>query len=468
MHFIHRGLLYLKKNLGKNLALFFVLFLLGNMIIGAVALRISNYNLENSIKKRTNISAQINSHIEKREESKHVELTTDILEKIGLHDTVKKFEYNIRFELQSTELERAKESMSTINGTPFFTAKGISTTELLAIEKGEIQLIDGRLHTESELNDGAALIVISDEMAQVNTLKVGDKILLFSKVYDFTDPTIIVENSVALAEKQMDFEIIGIYPPKSTQANDPMRISSKIVGQLEELNNMIYLPNKITEEFHRFYYNIAAPLYPEELNMATIFYQTDYLLESFDSLNDFESHAMNYLPDGYYVSSNMNEFADMILPLSQLALIANIILTGSVFFAVVTIGLLLFLFLRDRKREFGIYIALGESKLYVCLQILVEVAIIASFALLLSSITGNMLAEKLSTKIIENQLLQQVEQDTFDDESIVDYSYLSDYKITISVQTYVIYIALSFVIIISTILPMYYVLRLNPKKILIE
>lgn len=74
------------------------------------------------------------------------------------------------------------------------------------------------------------------------------------------------------------------------------------------------------------------------------------------------------------------------------------------------ISLIVLLFLRDRKHELGIYLSIGETRGKIIGQILVELLLISAIALLLSLVTGNLLADSISGSLFQMDWFTNPEQ----------------------------------------------------------
>ena len=72
-------------------------------------------------------------------------------------------------------------------------------------------------------------------------------------------------------------------------------------------------------------------------------------------------------------------------------------------------SLLITLFLRDRKQEIGIYLAIGDKKGRVTAQFLTEVLGLSLVAITLSLFTGSLLANNFSQTMVQNNLMTPME-----------------------------------------------------------
>lgn len=125
--------------------------------------------------------------------------------------------------------------------------------------------------------------------------------------------------------------------------------------------------------------------------------------------------------------------------------------------------LFVFLIMKNRKHEIGILYALGERKYKIILQFIFEIYLVGLLALSCSTITGCKLGQCLSTTLmnIDNKeeltIKEKQEQLHLIEMNQVDYSieYFGQ-----------VFVACSLAMIISIGFPISYILRFEPKKIL--
>jgi putative ABC transport system permease protein len=156
-------------------------------------------------------------------------------------------------------------------------------------------------------------------------------------------------------------------------------------------------------------------------------------------------------------------------PVKSMSKLSGYILLVSVIATILIIGLVVLLFLRDRKRELGIYLSLGERRGRVVGQILIEVMVIAVIGITLSLVTGNLLAQAVSETLIESQ------SDEFNDPyryydpsvSVTTDDVVESFEVKLDGKYILMFFAVGlFTILISTVIPLIYIVRLNPRKIM--
>jgi putative ABC transport system permease protein len=144
--------------------------------------------------------------------------------------------------------------------------------------------------------------------------------------------------------------------------------------------------------------------------------------------------------------------------------------------------LLITLFLRDRRHEIGIYIALGEGKGKIILQMLIEVFSVSIVAITLALFAGNALSGLISNQMLEQELLRlerednshfsagtqvPVELQLFNPGTMSVEELIAAYDTSLDAATIFLFANSALLIIaISTVVPIIYVVRLSPKKIL--
>jgi putative ABC transport system permease protein len=153
--------------------------------------------------------------------------------------------------------------------------------------------------------------------------------------------------------------------------------------------------------------------------------------------------------------------------------------------ALVIVSLVVVLFLRDRRKEFGIYLSLGARKPLIISQVLMEVLVVAIIALGVSLFTGYLISSGLSQQMINSQIEAQQGGDYFGSGMVISAgSYfggdagllmgnlslddvMDNYRVSLSVPYVLTFLGLGVgVVVLSCIVPLLYVLRLKPKKIL--
>lgn len=141
--------------------------------------------------------------------------------------------------------------------------------------------------------------------------------------------------------------------------------------------------------------------------------------------------------------------------------------------SVVILSLVLSIFIYLRQKEMGIYLAMGERKRYIIMQLMAEtfmIAIVAiTFAVFTSTIFSSILADNTLQALMvpatnnNTDFLNELSQTHTVSAELISQQYQGGYSIVTLVIFYVIMFGVIFISQLATLL---YLLRLNPKKIL--
>jgi len=243
-----------------------------------------------------------------------------------------------------------------------------------------------------------------------------------------------------------------------------------------EYQNTVYVANKVVSSEMRYYMEqymehneeIAAMMADEEIGEH---YTPMFVLNQPEDSEAFEEEVNPLLPELYIVKSAGDEYENIAAPIESMSTLSGYVLLVSVIATVLIIGLVVLLFLRDRKRELGIYLSLGERRGRVVGQIMIEVMVVALIGITLSLFTGNMLAQGVSESMInaENEQQQSQEVMYYSDfqTDLTTEDVLESYQVQLDPNFIIMFYVVGLLtILVSTVIPLTYIVRLNPKKIM--
>src|SRR5690625_3102948 len=113
MNFIKRGFLGITRKKGKSLILLAVIFILGNLIAGAISIQQATGNVESSIKERLGAATTVELDQEKMNNMSDAdweglvieEVGADLINQIGQLSYVKYYDYNMNTYIGSETIE---------------------------------------------------------------------------------------------------------------------------------------------------------------------------------------------------------------------------------------------------------------------------------------------------------------------------------------------------------------------------
>lgn len=486
MNYFKRALVSTQRKKTKSFLLLVIIFALGNVIAGSVAILKATDNVEQDIKQKLGavIKLEVNydqwlSPTDQRESSQPQleSLSTNSLLAIGQSSYVRNYDYSTKLNLGSGSLvvwSNPLDELNSVNTHNIFLT-GVEYPQVLLIEENKAHLSSGRVFSKEEITEGAPVALITETLAELNNLNLGDHIVLRNHGAPLSTGSSVVE------DWGVPLEIIGIFSFVTPIENAP----KKEIGILpveNQTHNHLIVPNKIIiEEQRRMAQLYEQPEMTNEEKSLLYFtnYEAVYVLKSPDLIDDFIKENRSLIPKYYSFYTNKDLFSEISAPIQQTRKLSLLVFYLSVFSSVFISGLVVMLFLRDRKQELGLYMSLGEKKSNILLQIILEVMIVAFLAIIFSTISGYFLANSLSSSMIRDQLVvdknynldeefwQTQDHFGFFSNFVTSEDIIDNYRITFSAS----YIALFFVassltFLFSTIVPVLYIVNLKPKDIL--
>lgn len=494
MNFIKRGFLGITRKKGKSFILLAIIFILGNLISGAISIQQATGNVETSIKERLGAAATLQMDWRAWEESTigeaepevldFEEIDVDVIKQVGELSYVKYYDYSMSNHLgsesiQSYQGEGMEDDFIHYGPSTEFMLKGINYAPVIDFEEGKGKLIEGRIFTAEEVDNGTSVAIISKKLAEINNLHVGDTFTLYNAVYDYDDMTgeeemfsswdVVLEiiglfESQSIKEEQGDSSDLGMINWEDIDYQNTMYVPNEIIANENRINFEEYL--KMDEEFAAMVEEEGKSFQPYE------FYTPLYVLNSPDDTEAFEEEIIPLLPEFYTVISATDHYDSIAEPIESMSKLSKYVLFAAVIATVLITGLVVLLFLRDRKHELGIYLSLGERRERVVGQILIEVMVVAFIGITLSLFSGNLLAGQVSDTLMkaDDNNLSYDDGMYYGDEFQTDLTtedVLDSYEVNLNANYILAFYGIGLLtILISTVIPLIYIVRLNPKKIL--
>jgi len=260
----------------------------------------------------------------------------------------------------------------------------------------------------------------------------------------------------------------------------------------QDILNQIYVPNHVAEQIRRFRFDTFNEMDGGVRTEADFLPPVTSLFVLDDQLyiENFRIAAESLLPEFYGVGDSSNAFADISSSMEILQEIADWVLWIAIGATLLILSLLITLFLRDRRHEIGIYLALGERKLKIIFQILIEVVVVAVVGISLSVVAGSLISSEISQNMLRNELAALAEARNvqmnpyatrtsfaitgsnslegmgFNFEMTPD-EMLEQFNVSPNTSAIVlIFIVGLTTVVVSTLVPIVYITKLNPKKVL--
>lgn len=498
MNFFKRALVSISRKKGKSLLLFAIIFILGNVIAGAVSISQATNNVEKTVKDQLGAQATIDMSEETMEKlfkdsNEDTEFpeppSVDVIKKVGALDSVKYYDYNIEDYYTSEKVKAVIPKDEEENAEDMgnsFQAKGVEYANLLDVEENKIKLDAGSVFTKEQVADGKNVIIMSSQVAKLNNISVGDNFVLDNVYTSYDDKT---DKEKKLFTHVNSFKVVGLFTPTKIESKKKLSNDKKMEQEwvTNELINTFYLPNKTVSRMNQAYVKesfekdttMADGMSEKELadykkGASQEAYSSTFVIKKPEQMPDFVADATPLLPKYYSIISAQDKYDTISGSMNKVAKFSKYILITAAAASIIILTLVIILFIRDRKKELGIYLSLGEKKIKIIGQIFIEVLIVAFIAISISLFTGNLLAKNVSTSLISNDTKTEQDSGMISGNQIgnanadIDFDTVKDsYTVKIDGPYIAFFYLIGLVtVILSTALPMLYILRLNPKKIM--
>jgi len=512
---------------GKTIILLLIVFILGMVIAGSIAVEGVISNTDANLRRRMQPIVTIGEDIHAYQEWLTEEdfdfdaiewdnplirplavdppLTSEHIHAIGELEYVSFYNYMIMYSLASFDLRRrGTEDFGQERMPHWFNLRGTSNTELVKIEEGIIDLTQGRQFETLELIQGAepTAAIVSETFASDNNLSIGSHFELYEIITLPTDPnehrmmwiSEMFADERIYAMVDMEFEVIGLYDipldPEASQDDQVYWDRTWNLGNiyvpnwaLEAVNRRVvagYISSWDAVDYERPSWAVHAENEENPLRILPIF-----VLENPAYIDDFKEAATPLLPSEFHIFEDLSsEFEHVASSMETMQNIADWTLYISIVATLLILSLLITLFLRDRRYEMGVYLALGEKKGRIICQILIEVVATSFIGITLAVFAGSLISGIISQNLLENELIAQAEQNSnieimggissaLDEIGIIttDLSpeeIMAAFEVSLSIETISLFYAIGLVtVMLSTLIAVLYVVRLNPKKVLL-
>lgn len=519
MNLFKRAITSTIRNLGKTIILFLLVFILGTMIAGAISVHGAIHNTDNNLRRNmrpiVSIGVDIDPYMEYLNSFDYVTtfpinrgvLRLDEIHIIGALEYIYSYDYALRTTLRSRDLVRDWTSEYNIfnpaisdSSMTHFHIVGTRHTELVQVEQEAIYITQGRQFEPYEHIPSIKPIaaIVSEEFARWNDLSINSVFTLnewyrYMQVGDHPNDRHLdadwqFEIEEIFLHLEFEFEIIGFFA-LGERIDETDYLEADL--RFNHLST-IYAPNWAVEKirtelnqsriFQQETFGIENAWTTEFVLTASTYASPIFILEDPLYIDDFKIAVEPYLPRFMIVDDLSRSFEPIASSMITFRNIANGILIGTIGAALLILSTLICLFLRDRRYELGIYLALGEKKGRVIYQILIEVLVISFIAMTMSVFLGNIVADVVSHNMLINELMAETDDSDWPVSlpqgelanlgfqtrmSIDDMIEAFDVSLTIR-EVSLLYIVGLGTIVLSTLVSIVYVVKLNPKSILLR
>ncbi|MBH0345698.1 ABC transporter permease [Bacillus mobilis] len=448
MNFIKRSFLSLQSRKGKSLILLAIFLVVTNLVFAGFTIQSASSKATDLARQQLgadiNLRIDINKYLEEQNSNQNANEARKVPSiKKKEADKLKNSKYLDHYnylksviaelkELHNVEPSGGAQSFGPNNNLNF-TLQGVRDFSLLeAAQDKKLKLVEGEGITSKTVGKNVAMI--EKKLAEKNNLKMGDK-LQIGEVMD-----------EELTTKEL--EIIGIYESKEE--------APSFGGQsfaLLEPANQIYVPYSVMNSLENAIYSLKDP----------------------KDIDAFKEEAKKLgLPAYYELDAQDNVYKQMIGPIENIASFSKTIVIMVSIAGATILGLIIMLSIKERRKEMGILLSIGEKKWKLMGQLLVEVLCIAVLAFGLSLATGEKVSKKMGDNLLSSEIAKNEDKPEdpiakLSGNPAADVDPVDNIDVSISTEDLgkVGGIGLG-IAMLGTILPALSILRLNPKQILLK
>lgn len=474
MNFLKRAGKSIIARKGKTMIMLIILTVIGSLVLSGFA--IQNAAKSAGEEARKELGATVTLQVDRQKQMQErqasgergrpeeVKISMKEVEAIEQLDAVKSTNYLSQATATASDIEPIEsESTNTSGGpdggpggempegmtTPDFSLNGVTNMELLdSFSNGTLKIVDGVALTSDAKENS---VVIDENLATENDLKVGDTFKLKSTTTNQTQKlTIIGLSSSTDASSDASFRAAGFM--------DPM--------------NQMYVSNETLADFATEDGTVSAS-------------SVVYSLKDPSEIEAFKQKAKSVSSvdwDTFTLDANDAAYQKMVGPIEQVASFSKSVVYLVSIAGGLILALLILLSVRERRKEMGILMAMGEKRSKLMGQLLVETFAIAAVAFLITYATGGMTSQFMTNQLLNREVTEAASSATTDGfggpgggpggqgqqllASIPQITEMTT-KIDWSTLAQVVQIG-SLIVFLSVLLPSLILLRMNPKEILLR
>lgn len=498
-----RMLISISRRKFKTLLLFLIVFVLGTFVTIVQILGTAGDKIEETIKMQLGATVTVNNNYNKnfiydKNYYENLSCLNSIYNEIEKHEDVMYASHHLVFyAFENDFLASSKSNSSQKNilqneeSNTSLALFGVNDKDITYdIVEGMIRINEGRTFTDEEMNGKENVILINDynfdliyENEEFKKIKVGDTVpfdlVILGNSYVYNEKKGIEEREILYSEK-IDFKVVG----KFENADN----ASKKCHDYDCVQQRAYVPNETVKRLINHYILLQEQYNPDwedayknsDSPMVYGSYAPAFKLNNVDRIDNFMDELETKLSNldlKYSIQSSTTEFDRISTSVLFFGEMTSMLKIGIVAILII-LGLVLYIFVKERKHEIGIYLACGEYKYKILFQFVLEVLLVSILALNCSIFIGNAFANSYSREMIQNQLesmaIQYEEYYNSNTEfNPVTYNagaekfLISKIEIKLDLKTILsIYCIMTVVLILSSLLPLKMILKIDARKVM--
>lgn len=528
MFFLKRAWYYVTRKLGKVITIGIILFIVSSLVLTGLVINSASESAAAAARKKlganVTYSTELRMNMESSDESSrgsggsfnfeipddYSQITTKEIETIVNNSNYVK-SYSITASMSATASDFSYydpfDSSSSISNDTITNGRGPNGGGMMRVDSSNINitgldtksnnnildldtLIDGRYFTDEEIENNEMVIIIEETIATMNGIGVGDTITMTKSNNRMTMIRLGEESDTTEEETiEMEFTVVGIYKTET-----PTNVAENQFRNSANLSeNLMYAPYTtvlLSDTFGLEDDELEEKLTEIEENGYAVS-SVVFTLKNPEDVDAFieEVENMDGIDMTYrLLDADTDSYETMVGPIQNVASTSKMLVIVVVIAGAFIIGLLSMLSIKDRKYELGVLLSLGESRVKIISQLIVEMLIVALFSFTLASLTANTLAQGVTNYLLNKEVeSQNTETETIQngptntkgnfggmmqrptDTSTVDIETIDELTVDVNINDMFVMFGIGIIIIVlGNSIQALFVLRANPKEILLE
>ena len=416
MNLFHRAFLYVTRKITKSLLLFLILLVISTLVLSGVAIKDATGTAALNVRQAlggiftlqqntSNPSKWVSTPVGNSGSQSYYggePLTVELAERIisgtkgisGYNATYTNYTVPLNSDGKILELIESDDNNNSLGALLAGSGDFNSTISTIAATNtvydsyfagGYIELVEGRHFTAEDENPA----IISVELAELNGLRVGDKITLRMSEYKAS------MMGIDAGKTKIEVTIVGLFraTAKSTTTLSNWSMDNSIFTTLEVVKTA--RPDMGDESFERIQFYVNDPG------------EIDNIVRDVKNLPDLD-------PTDFIVSVDSSDVDAVMEPLSNMNRLVSILIVLVLAVGAAILCLVLSIRIKERVHESGVQLALGLSKRNIVAQYLIEVLIIAVLAFSLSTLASDFVAKTVGNQLLDYTISDSAQTSTSD------------------------------------------------------
>ena len=289
MNALKRAWAYVRRKPTKTILLMITFFLIGNLVI--LGLGISEAAENAKILTRKSMRAVVSYEVDYDSYYSYINTLTDedeinqayqnsptidaaLAQELSRDERVIAFNYMVNTTAYSVGFDNVPVGNEENRGTSTYTDENGNTVEyrdpnimiyanmypdMIEFAEGTFNVVSGNMFTQSDIDDAKNVVLITQELADQNNLKVGDTITLTTM--DTYSQQEYLNGGVSADDMNLELEICGIYTTQNDV--DPSSENYKWMSPYESPKNIVLMPMTSYAAYTEKLIDIQVKVHPE-------------------------------------------------------------------------------------------------------------------------------------------------------------------------------------------------------------